>query len=122
MMFHLGEAQTRTVLPETTVLDVTFHGEATAQPLISQLSQTYAIDVTILGTAVEAVDGQTVGRMRIGLPGRFEDNVVQIGFLRERGLGVEAVSVSSSEAPAKRAAGPAPGPAARRRIRVLRTT
>lgn len=96
-MFQLSEAPTRTVLPDTTFLDVTFHGDAVAQPLISQLSRTYEIDVTVLGAAIETVDGQTVGRMRIGLPGRFEDNVVQIGFLRERGLRVEAVSVSRSE-------------------------
>ncbi|NUR31668.1 MAG: ATP-binding cassette domain-containing protein [Catenulispora sp.] len=94
-LFQLGEAPARTVLPDTTVLDVTFHGDDTAQPLISQLSRTYSIDVTILGAAIETVNGQTVGRMRIGLPGRFEDNVVQVGFLRERGLSVEAVADST---------------------------
>ncbi|NUP51564.1 MAG: ATP-binding cassette domain-containing protein [Catenulispora sp.] len=97
-LFQLGEAPARTALPDTTVLDVTFHGDATAQPLISQLSRTYAIDVTILGAAIETVGGQTVGRMRIGLPGRFEDNVVQIGFLRERGLNVEAVGTVATDA------------------------
>ncbi|WP_194926035.1 methionine ABC transporter ATP-binding protein [Catenulispora pinisilvae] len=96
----------------TTVLDVTFHGDSTAQPLISQLARTYSVDVTILGAAIETVNGQTVGRMRIGLPGRFEDNVVQVGFLRERGLNVETV-VPETVTP--EAAGPetgAPGNAA----------
>jgi D-methionine transport system ATP-binding protein len=93
-LFSLGPAPAPVPagLPDTTVLDVTFHGDATAQPLISQLARTYSIDVTILGAALETVNGQTVGRMRIGLPGRFEDNVVQIGFLRERGLNVETVA------------------------------
>ncbi|MBS2535902.1 ATP-binding cassette domain-containing protein [Catenulispora sp. NF23] len=81
---------------QTTVLDVTFHGDSTAQPLISQLARTYSVDVTILGAAIETVNGQTVGRMRIGLPGRFEDNVVQVGFLRERGLNVETVAVGAA--------------------------
>ncbi|GAA1978489.1 methionine ABC transporter ATP-binding protein [Catenulispora subtropica] len=97
-LFQLGEAPAHTALPDTTVLDVTFHGDATARPLIAQLSRTYAIDVTILGAAIETVNGQTVGRMRIGLPGRYEDNVVQIGFLRERGLSVETVGETGAGA------------------------
>jgi D-methionine transport system ATP-binding protein len=106
-LFQLGEVPDRTVLPDTTVLDVTFHGDAAAQPLISQLSRTYAIDVTILGAAIETVNGQTVGRMRIGLPGRFEDNVVQIGFLRERGLTAEAVAEGATGAATEAATGAA---------------
>ena len=97
-LFQLGEAPEAATLPGTTVLDVTFHGDTTAQPLISQLSRTYSIDVTILGAAIETLNGQTVGRMRIGLPGRVEDNVVQIGFLRERGLNVQAVSADANAA------------------------
>jgi D-methionine transport system ATP-binding protein len=31
--------------------------------------------------------------MRIELPGRFEDNVVPIGFLREKGLQVDVAPV-----------------------------
>jgi D-methionine transport system ATP-binding protein len=95
-LFQLGPAPEAAVLPDTTVLDITFHGDDTAQPLISQLSRTYSIDVTILGAAIETVNGQTVGRMRIGLPGRFDDNVVQIGFLRERGLTVETVAAGDT--------------------------
>ncbi|WP_031507646.1 methionine ABC transporter ATP-binding protein [Streptomyces megasporus] len=72
-----------------TVVDVTFHGDSAARPLISQLSRTYDIDVSILGAAMDTIAGRQVGRMRIELPGRFEDNVVPIGFLRERGLTVE---------------------------------
>ncbi|WP_436736092.1 methionine ABC transporter ATP-binding protein [Streptomyces sp. BBFR102] len=74
---------------ERTVLDVTFLGESTSRPVISQLSRTYNIDISILGAAMDTVAGRQVGRMRIELPGRYEDNVVPIGFLRERGLHVE---------------------------------
>jgi D-methionine transport system ATP-binding protein len=85
-LFQLGEPPQP---DDTTVLDITFHGDTTAQPLISQLARTYSVDVTILGAAIETVGGKQVGRMRVGLPGSHADNVVQIGFLRERGLNVE---------------------------------
>ncbi|MEU0991821.1 ATP-binding cassette domain-containing protein [Streptomyces sp. NPDC005953] len=75
--------------PDRTVVDVTFHGDAATRPVISQLSRTYNIDISILGAAMDTVGGRQVGRMRIELPGRFEENVVPIGFLREQGLQVE---------------------------------
>ncbi|PZT74070.1 methionine ABC transporter ATP-binding protein [Streptomyces sp. AC1-42W] len=76
---------------DRTVVDITFHGEATARPVISQLSRTYNIDISILGAAMDTVGGRQIGRMRIELPGRFEENVVPIGFLREQGLQAEIV-------------------------------
>ncbi|MDR3079773.1 MAG: ATP-binding cassette domain-containing protein, partial [Streptomyces sp.] len=77
--------------PDRTVVDVTFHGEAATQPVISQLSRTYNIDISILGAALDTVGGLQVGRMRIELPGHYEDNVVPVGFLREQGLQVDVV-------------------------------
>ncbi|MFE5027365.1 methionine ABC transporter ATP-binding protein [Streptomyces sp. NPDC056656] len=74
---------------DRTVIDVTFHGESTTQPVISQMSRTYNIDISILGAAMDTVAGKQVGRMRIELPGRFDENVVPIGFLREQGFQVE---------------------------------
>lgn len=76
---------------DRTVLDVTFQGEAATQPVISQLSRTYNIDISILGAAIDTVGGLQVGRMRIELPGRYEDNVVPVGFLREQGLQIDVV-------------------------------
>jgi D-methionine transport system ATP-binding protein len=76
---------------DRTVVDVTFHGEAATQPVISQLSRTYNIDISILGAAIDTVGGLQVGRMRIELPGRYEDNVVPIGFLREQGLEIDVL-------------------------------
>ncbi|MEV7286610.1 ATP-binding cassette domain-containing protein [Streptomyces sp. NPDC093252] len=84
---------------DRTVLDITFHGEAATQPVISQLSRTYNIDISILGAAIDTVGGLQVGRMRIELPGRYEDNVVPIGFLREQGLQIDPVN-SGDPAPA----------------------
>ncbi|MDQ0989868.1 methionine ABC transporter ATP-binding protein [Streptomyces sp. V3I7] len=76
---------------DRTVLDVTFHGEAATQPVISQLSRTYNIDISILGAAIDTVGGLQIGRMRIELPGRYEDNVVPVGFLREQGLQIDVL-------------------------------
>jgi D-methionine transport system ATP-binding protein len=76
---------------DRTVVDVTFQGEAATQPVISQLSRTYNIDISILGAAIDTVGGLQIGRMRIELPGRYEDNVVPIGFLREQGLRIDVV-------------------------------
>ena len=81
---------------DRTVVDVTFHGEAATQPVISQLSRTYNIDISILGAAMDTVAGKQVGRMRIELPGRFEENVVPIGFLREKGLQIDVAGETDS--------------------------
>ncbi|MGW1272535.1 methionine ABC transporter ATP-binding protein [Streptomyces sp. NPDC002491] len=82
---------------DRTVVDVTFHGDAATQPVVSQLSRTYNIDISILGAAVDTVVGLQIGRMRIELPGRYEDNVVPIGFLREQGLQIDVVDGASQE-------------------------
>jgi D-methionine transport system ATP-binding protein len=82
---------------DRTVIDVTFHGEAATQPVVSQLSRTYNIDISILGAAMDTVAGKQVGRMRIELPGPYEENVVPIGFLRERGLQIELVGRAAEQ-------------------------
>ncbi|MFB0633202.1 methionine ABC transporter ATP-binding protein [Streptomyces sp. AB3(2024)] len=93
-LFPVGGAATG---PDRTVVDVTFHGEAATQPVISQLSRTYNIDISILGAAMDTVAGRQIGRMRIELPGRYEDNVVPVGFLREQGLQVDVVDDAAAD-------------------------
>jgi D-methionine transport system ATP-binding protein len=83
-----------------TVVDLTFHGDSTTRPVISRLARTYNIDISIVRAAMETLDGRQVGRMRIELPGRFEDNVVPIGFLREQGIQVEIAAPEPATAPA----------------------
>lgn len=98
---------------DRTVVDITFQGEAASRPVISELARTYNIDISILGAAMDTVAGRQVGRMRIELPGRFEENVVPIGFLREQGLQVD-VADTAPEAGATgtgAAARPVPAPA-----------
>ncbi|MFJ5998375.1 methionine ABC transporter ATP-binding protein [Streptomyces sp. NPDC092370] len=87
-LFPLGGEATG---EDRTVVDVTFQGESATQPVISQLARTYNIDISILGAAIDTVGGLQVGRMRIELPGRYEDNVVPIGFLREQGLQIDVL-------------------------------
>ncbi|MFD8554131.1 NIL domain-containing protein, partial [Streptomyces fradiae] len=91
--------------PDRTVVDVTFHGEAATQPVISQLARTYNIDISILGAAMDTLGGRQIGRMRIELPGRYDENVVPVGFLREQGLQVAVVD-PDAPAPATRADAP----------------
>jgi D-methionine transport system ATP-binding protein len=40
---------------------------------------------------MDTADGKQVGRMRIELPGRYEENVLPIGFLREQGLQIDVL-------------------------------
>lgn len=40
---------------------------------------------------MDTVGGRQIGRMRIELPGAYEENVVPVGFLREQGLQIEIV-------------------------------
>ncbi|MBF9068615.1 methionine ABC transporter ATP-binding protein [Streptacidiphilus fuscans] len=79
-------------LQGSTLVDITFQGDAAVQPFISQLARTYNVDVNIVGAAVETIGGRQVGRMRVALPGSFEENVVPIGYLREQGLQVEVAA------------------------------
>jgi D-methionine transport system ATP-binding protein len=90
-MFPLGELNR---VGGNTVLEITFRGDETAQPVVSTLARKYNVDVNILGASVESLGGAQTGRMRISLDGSFEQNVVPIGFLREQGLQVEVVNSS----------------------------
>ncbi|MDH6133666.1 D-methionine transport system ATP-binding protein [Kitasatospora sp. MAA4] len=78
--------------PDATVLEITFQGDSSGRPFVSQLARTYQIDVNILGAAVETVGGKLVGRMRVELSGSHRDNVVPIGYLREQGLQVDVLT------------------------------
>ncbi|WP_199486389.1 methionine ABC transporter ATP-binding protein [Actinomadura logoneensis] len=83
--------------PGRTVVDVTFEGEAADRPFVSSLARTYAIDVNILGGAVEEVGGTRIGRLRIELPGAPELNAAQLAHLRDAGLTVEVHTAPGTE-------------------------
>ncbi|WP_329180631.1 methionine ABC transporter ATP-binding protein [Streptomyces sp. NBC_01477] len=97
--------------PDRTVVDLTFRGDSANRPVISQLARTYNVDVSILGAAMQTCDGRQIGRMRIELPGCFEDNVVPIGFLREQGIQVDIADIADTAGIADAAADVQPRPA-----------
>ncbi|MGW6917068.1 methionine ABC transporter ATP-binding protein [Kitasatospora sp. NPDC054939] len=80
---------------DRTVLEITFQGDTSGRPFVSQLARTYQIDINILGAAVETIAGRMVGRMRVELPGGHQDNVVPIGYLREQGLQVDVIDAAN---------------------------
>ncbi|MCC9305639.1 ATP-binding cassette domain-containing protein [Kitasatospora sp. RB6PN24] len=93
-LFPLGDSAG----PDGTVLEITFQGDSSGRPFISQLARTYQIDLNILGAAVETIGGRQVGRMRVQLPGFHQDNVVPIGYLREQGLQVDVITETGANA------------------------
>ncbi|MBL1067326.1 methionine ABC transporter ATP-binding protein [Streptomyces sp. 7-21] len=86
-----------------TVVDITFHGDAAGQPVISQLARDHDVDVSILGAAMDTIGGRQTGRMRIELPGSAEENRETLRFLRERGLTVEIPGAAGAGVPAAEA-------------------
>ncbi|NKY15759.1 methionine ABC transporter ATP-binding protein [Streptomyces somaliensis] len=98
--------------PNRTVVDVTFPGEAAIRPVVSQLARTYDVDVSILGAAMDTVGGKQIGRMRIELPGRYDENAVPVGFLREQGLRVAVVDPAATTPAATAPGTAAPSPLA----------
>jgi len=91
-LFPLGAYQHR---PGTTALDITFSGGNADRPVIAQLARDHAIDVSILGAAIETISGNQAGRTRLELPGDLATNSAAIDDLRSQGLLVEILGASA---------------------------
>jgi D-methionine transport system ATP-binding protein len=87
-LFPLGEVPAGVT---GTVVDITFSGGLADRPVIAQLAREYAIDVSILGAAIETIAGNQAGRTRLELPGSPEVIAAAIADLRGQGLLVETV-------------------------------
>jgi D-methionine transport system ATP-binding protein len=74
-----------------TVIDITFSGGSADRPVIAQLARDHAIDVSILGAAIETIASNQAGRTRLELPGTPHTNAAAIADLRGQGLLVEIV-------------------------------
>jgi D-methionine transport system ATP-binding protein len=85
-LFPLGAPD---VVPGSTVIDITFSGGNADRPVIAQLARDHAIDVSILGAAIETIAGNQAGRTRLLLPGTPATNAAAIADLRAQGLLVE---------------------------------
>lgn len=87
-LFPLGGV---TVRPGTTVIDITFSGGSADRPVIAQLARDHALDISILGAAIETIAGNQAGRTRLELPGTAQAHAAIISDLRAQGLLVEVV-------------------------------
>lgn len=88
-LFPLGEFPAS---EDSTVIDITFSGGSADSPVISQLARKYNLDVSILGAAIETIDGNQAGRTRLQIPGTPAKNSDVIDDLRSQGLLVEIAS------------------------------
>ena len=89
-LFPLGEVPPHV---GNTVIDITFSGGSADRPVISQLARKFALDVSILGAAIETIGGNQAGRTRLELPGLPSSNAEAIAYLRSQGLLVEVAGV-----------------------------
>jgi len=92
-LFPLGASES---IPGATVIDITFSGGNADRPVIAQLARDHAIDVSILGAAIETIAGNQAGRTRLALPGDEMTNAAAITDLRAQGLLVEIVGGESA--------------------------
>ncbi len=91
-LFPLGE------LPEgrdTTVIEITFVGLASQEPVITRLARTHELDVSLLGAAIETLGGKQTGRTRLELPGSPAAITAAVEDLRAQGLSVRVVREAS---------------------------
>ncbi|WP_062204179.1 methionine ABC transporter ATP-binding protein [Demequina salsinemoris] len=87
-LFPLGE------LPEprgTTIIEITFVGLASEEPVISRLARTHELDVSLLGAAIETIHGKQTGRTRLELSGDAVQVDAAVADLQGQGLTVDRV-------------------------------
>ena len=94
-LFPLGDVPAGTT---GTVIDITFSGGSADRPVIAQLARDHAIDVSILGAAIETIAGNQAGRTRLELPGSAATIAAAIADLRGQGLLVETVQTEGAAA------------------------
>ncbi|WP_084074959.1 methionine ABC transporter ATP-binding protein [Demequina sp. NBRC 110052] len=87
-LFPLGE------LPEprgTAIIEITFVGLASEEPVISRLARTHELDVSLLGAAIETIHGRQTGRTRLELSGSAAQIDAAVADLQGQGLTVNRV-------------------------------
>jgi len=73
------------------LIRISFNGEATYKPLISNLSKKYHLDINILYARIDDFQGMPFGMMVIRLNGEFEQMKTGIKYLQNRGAVVEVI-------------------------------
>jgi len=87
-LFPLGE------LPEergTTIVEITFVGLASNEPVIARLARDHDLSISLLGAAIETIGGRQTGRTRLELDGGAAVNAKAVADLRSQGLAVSVV-------------------------------
>ncbi len=77
--------------PDTTVVNITFVGEAADQPVLTRLARTFDIDANILGGRIETIKNSRVGLLQVELSGDAGRLGPALQYLRDQGLGLEVV-------------------------------
>lgn len=87
-LFPLGELP-----PErgTTIIEITFVGLASHEPVIARLARTHDVSISLLGAAMETIHGRQTGRTRLELDGPADVSAVAVADLRSQGLAVNVV-------------------------------
>jgi D-methionine transport system ATP-binding protein len=75
----------------TTVLRIVFRDTAANQPVISQLSRQFGLDINILHGRIEEIQGAPFGTLVIQTDGRAEAVQAAINLLKSNHLSVEAL-------------------------------
>ena len=87
-LFPLGELP-----PErgTTIIEITFVGLASEEPVIARLARDHDLSISLLGAALETIHGRQTGRTRLELSGPAAVNAAAVADLRAQGLAVNVV-------------------------------
>jgi len=78
--------------PEGKVVQLTFVGEETERPLISQLIRQFDIDVNIVQGKITKIQAGSYGTLFIALDGKPEQIEAAIAFIRSKQVEVEVIS------------------------------
>lgn len=73
-------------VPGHEIVDVTYFGSDATDGAVVKLARELDIDVSILGAALETVDGKQVGRTRLAVPGDVRQAEAVVDNSRSRGL------------------------------------
>ncbi|OFT97082.1 methionine ABC transporter ATP-binding protein [Brevibacterium sp. HMSC22B09] len=73
-------------VPGHEIVDVTYFGSEATDGAVVKLARELDIDVSILGAALETVDGKQVGRTRLAVPGDVRQAQAVVENFRSRGL------------------------------------
>jgi D-methionine transport system ATP-binding protein len=82
-LFPVGEAH---YIPHHRIIDITYTSLSADRPIIAQLVREFGLDVSILGAALETINGHQAGRTRLAVPGDASVALKVIDSLTAQGV------------------------------------